>query len=652
MAAESKQSNPMQSEMKGPDSNEMVMEGWLRLAIVSLWVWMLVGFFIGGSVETVPYSTFMSYVDRGMVKELTISQTQIEGQLVDPKAKKFKTNRMEDPGLVAKLDSKKIKFQASVDDPIWKAILSWVIPLGLFLFVMNLVSSRMQKEGLGPGLLSIEKNRARVYMEKEVKVTFQDVAGVDEAKEELREVIGFLKQPERYNRLGGHLPKGILLVGPPGTGKTLLARAVAGEAAVPFFSISGSEFVEMFVGVGAARVRDLFKQASANAPCIIFIDELDALGRARGLGQVGGHDEKEQTLNQLLVELDGFDPRHGVVLLAATNRPEILDGALLRAGRFDRHILVDRPDKPARVQILGVHMRNVVADASVKLEDIAASTPGFTGADLANLVNEAVLLATRRGADAVQSEDFTCALERVVAGLEKKNRLLNIKERRVVAYHEMGHALVSMSIPGCDPIQKISIIPRGIGALGYTLQRPTEDRFLMSKAELENKLAVLMGGRAAEKLIFGEISTGSSDDVSKATDIARSMVLRYGMVEALGPVAYEGESSPFLPGQMEFHQRRFSEETAREVDCAIRDLINAALMRALNILTAIQSKLDDAATLLLSKETILHDELVAIVDGLSSEEPSAIEVPPNMMSNQESAEPQTPSGTKRELLTA
>lgn len=612
------ETKPAESQNPKPDETKD-LEGWFRLAIFSLWISLLISFFVNGNIETVPYSTFLANVDQGKVQEITMSKTQIEGKLREAKAKTFRTYRIDDPTLVGRLQARNVKFQSLPDDSTWKTIIAWLIPIGIFLFVMNLVAARVQKEGLGPGFLSIEKNRARVYMEKDVKVTFKDVAGVDEAKEELREVIGFLKEPERYNRLGGHLPKGILLVGPPGTGKTLLARAVAGEAAVPFFSISGSEFVELFVGVGAARVRDLFAQASAHAPCIIFIDELDALGRARGLGQMGGHDEKEQTLNQLLVELDGFDTRHGVVLLAATNRPEILDAALLRAGRFDRHILVDRPDKPARVQILAVHMRGVVADETVRLDEIAAATPGFTGADLANLVNEAVLLATRRGADAVQFQDFTAALERVVAGLEKKNRLLNEKERRVVAYHEMGHALVSMSIPGSDPVQKVSIIPRGIGALGYTLQRPTEDRFLMSKKELENKLAVLMGGRAAEKLVFGEISTGSCDDVSKATDIARSIVMRFGMVDSLGPVAYESDMSPFLPGQAEMRQRQFSEETAREVDCAIRDLLNNALGKATSILTAIHTKLDDAANLLLSKETIVYDELVKIVDGVSAE---------------------------------
>ena len=470
------------------------------------------------------------------------------------------------------------------------------------------------RDGMGTGLMSIEKNRARIYVESKVKVTFADVAGVDEAKEELKEVLNFLKEPERYSRLGGHLPKGILLVGPPGTGKTLLARAVAGEAGVPFFFISGSEFVELFVGVGAARVRDLFAQAQQKAPCIIFIDELDALGRARGLNPMSGaHDEKEQTLNQLLVELDGFDTRKGVVLLAATNRPEILNPALLRAGRFNRHVLVDRPDKKGRLEILLVHLKGVTYDKSVNVDDIAAQTPGFTGADLANLVNEAVLLATRHNKDTVTASDFTEAVERIVAGLEKKNRLLNLHERTVVAHHEMGHALVSLSIPGSDSIQKISIIPRGIAALGYTMQRPTEDRFLMSRQELENKMTVLLGGRAAELLIFHDVSTGAADDLSKATDIARNMVTRYGMSERLGPVAYELEPSAFLQGQyMEgIEKHRFSEETSCEIDRAVRQLIDKAFEWATDILKKNRQYLEAGAQQLIAKETLTQDELLA-----------------------------------------
>jgi cell division protease FtsH len=406
------------------------------------------------------------------------------------------------------------------------------------------------------------------------------------------------------------VPKGVLLVGPPGTGKTLLARAVAGEAGVPFFSISGSEFVEMFVGVGAARVRDLFEQARQMAPAIIFIDELDSLGRARGAYGMGGHDEKEQTLNQLLAELDGFDPKSGVVLLAATNRPEILDPALLRAGRFDRQVLVDRPDKLGREQILAVHLKKVSLDTDVKPEQIAALTPGFTGADLANLVNEAALLATRRSGTSVTMDDFNNAIERVVAGLEKRNRLLNPEERRVVAFHELGHALVALALPGTDEVHKISIIPRGIGALGYTIQRPTEDRFLMRQAELENKMAVLLGGRAAEQVVFREISTGASDDIIRATDLARAMVLRYGMSEALGNVAYDRERSTYLqPGVPMPQSRDYSEETANAVDNAVRRLVDHALERAIGILTVNRALLDRAAEELLKTETLNEPQI-------------------------------------------
>jgi cell division protease FtsH len=469
---------------------------------------------------------------------------------------------------------------------------------------------RMAMGGLGGGLMQVGKSRAKIYVEKDTKVSFADVAGVDESKAEISEVVDFLKNPQAGGRLGARLPKGILLVGPPGTGKTLLARAVAGEAGVAFLSISGSEFVEMFVGVGAARVRDLFEQARKLAPCIIFIDELDALGRARGAGpMMGGHDEKEQTLNQLLVELDGFDPSSGIVLLAATNRPEILDPALLRAGRFDRQILVDRPDKKGRIQILEVHVKKVKLAPGVRLEEVAALTPGFTGADLANLVNEAALLATRRGADAITTEDFTVAIERIVAGLEKRNRILNARERRTVAYHELGHALVALSLPGQDPVQKVSIIPRGIGALGYTLQRPIEDRFLMSRQELEDKMTVLLAGRAAESLVFTEISTGAADDLQRATDIARSMVTRYGMDEKLGQAAYETDRGTFLGQPIEGGGRRFSEETAREIDVSVRALIDRAFDRAREILGRRRAELERLAKVLLEKETLTAAEL-------------------------------------------
>ncbi|HEY4736750.1 MAG TPA: ATP-dependent zinc metalloprotease FtsH, partial [Xanthobacteraceae bacterium] len=474
--------------------------------------------------------------------------------------------------------------------------------------------------GMG-GLMAIGKSKAKVYVEKDTKVTFVDAAGVDEAKEELKEVVEFLKNPQAHGRLGAKIPKGVLLVGPPGTGKTLLARAVAGEAGVPFFSISGSEFVEMFVGVGAARVRDLFEQARKKAPCIIFIDELDALGRARGAFSLGGHDEKEQTLNQLLVELDGFDPKEGIVLLAATNRPEILDPALLRAGRFDRQILVDRPDKVGRGEILKVHTRKVRLAEDVKLDEIAALTPGFTGADLANLVNEAALIATRRDAEAITSADFTAAIERIIAGLEKKNRLLNLHERKVVAHHEMGHALVAMALPGTDPVHKVSIIPRGIGSLGYTIQRPTEDRFLMSRTELDNKLAVLLAGRAAESICFSEISTGAADDLKKATDLARSIVTRFGMDETLGNVAYEEEPSPFLGPLAGLPQAapRYSEDTTHKIDEAIRTIIQKAFGRATNILKSRRDTLEAAAKILLERESLDEAALAPFVREMSKD---------------------------------
>jgi cell division protease FtsH len=456
-------------------------------------------------------------------------------------------------------------------------------------------------------------------------VTFSDVAGVDEAKQELQEVVAFLKDPECYGRLGARMPRGILLVGAPGTGKTLLARAVAGESGVPFFSISGSEFVEMFVGVGAARVRDLFDQARQQAPCIIFIDELDALGRARNAGPFsGGMDEKEQTLNQLLVELDGFDPSTGIVLLAATNRPEILDPALLRAGRFDRQVLVDRPDRIGRTQILKVHAKNVALASDLELETVAALTPGFTGAELANLINEAALVATRRGAEAVTTEDFTAAIERIVAGLEKKNRLLNPRERKIVAYHEMGHALVALMCKQCDPVHKVSIIPRGVGALGYTMQRPTEDRFLMIREELEEKMAVLLGGRAAEQLVFDHWSTGAADDLAKVTDIARSMVTRYGMVPELGHVSYESEPSAFLGGPASpFRTRYYSDDTAREIDTAVRATVQSAFDKALAILREERDALEEGARQLLDRETLGEAELQALYNKIEQKHSAA-----------------------------
>ena len=527
-----------------------------------------------------------------------------------------------EPDLAEDLAKYGVKYTGTVESNLISTILSWIVPIliffGLYMFVMRRLFERGGfGGGGGGGFMSVGQSKAKVYMETDIKVTFDDVAGVDEAKLELQEIVAFLKNPQIYGRLGGRVPKGVLLVGPPGTGKTLLARAVAGEAGVPFFSINGSEFVEMFVGVGAARVRDLFEQARKKAPAIIFIDELDALGRARGLSPIsgGGHDEKEQTLNQLLAELDGFDPSAGLILLSATNRPEILDPALLRAGRFDRQVLVDRPDKTGRVAILNIHLRKIKLGPDVDPEILASLTPGFTGADLANLANEAALLATRRGGENVTMEDFNAAIERIIAGLEKKNRLLNPLERKVVAHHEMGHALVSLTLGGTEKVHKVSIIPRGIGSLGYTIQRPTEERYLMTREELENKMAVLLGGRAAERLVFDHLSTGAADDLSKATEIARSMVTRYGMEEKLGHVTYDTEPRSFLDIQQRptMLERQYSEDTAREIDCAVREILDSAYARATEILTRRRTDLENGAAALLEKETLTEEELKTVL---------------------------------------
>jgi cell division protease FtsH len=581
---------------------------WLR----DLWV-------TATQVQPIPYSEFQQQLKEGRIAEIAISDNLVQGtykQATPDGRKRFVTTRV-DPDLAKELGQYDVKFSGVVESHFMRDVLSWVVPALVFFAVWMFFARRLAEQGgMGGGFLSVGKSKAKVYVETDTKTTFADVAGVDEAKEELKEVIGFLKDPARYSRLGGRVPKGVLLVGPPGTGKTLLARAVAGEAGVPFFSISGSEFVEMFVGVGAARVRDLFDQARKRAPAIIFIDELDALGRARGAYGVGGHDEKEQTLNQLLVELDGFDASKGLVVLSATNRPEILDPALLRAGRFDRQVLVDRPDKKGRVQVLQVHLKKLRLAPDADVEKIAGLTPGFTGADLANLVNEAALLATRRGADSVALGDFTAAVERIVAGLEKKNRLLNPFERKVIAYHEMGHALVAMSLHGSDPVHKVSIIPRGVGALGYTIQRPTEDRFLMTREELESKMAVLLGGRAAERLVFDHLSTGAADDLAKVTDVARGMVMRYGMDPRLGNVSYESERAAFLeqaPGAL--HERRYSDETAREIDRAVREIVDEAFERALGILKERRRTLEDGAQALLAKETLVEEDLMRLVGG-------------------------------------
>src|ERR1700731_1216658 len=554
----------------------------------------------------IPYSRFQTLLNEDKVDKVAIGQNYISGSLKEAQpdgVKDFITARV-DPELAQSLDKPNVVYSGVVDSHWLRDLLSWILPAIFFVGIWMFAIRRMGQGGLG-GLMTIGKSRAKIYVEKETKVTFADVAGVDEAKDELVEIVNFLKNPKIYGRLGGRAPKGVLLVGPPGTGKTLLARAVAGEAGVPFFSISGAEFVEMFVGVGAARVRDLFEQARKAAPAIIFIDELDALGRARGPYVGGGQDEKDQTLNQLLAELDGLDPSSGLVLLGATNRPEVLDPALLRAGRFDRQILVDRPDKRGREQILAVHLRKAKLAVDGNPEQIGALTPGFTGADLANLVNEATLLATRRNADSVTMSDFTNAIERMVAGLEKRNRLLNPLERRVVAYHELGHAIVALALPGTDTVHKISIIPRGVGALGYTIQRPTEDRYLMTRAELEYKMSGLLGGRAAERLGFREISTGAADDLARATDIARAMVLRYGMSDALGNVTYDRDRSPFLQPNVPVPQERnYSEATAEAVDNAVRALVDRAFQQAFATLQRNRSLLDRTAAALLETETL------------------------------------------------
>ncbi len=577
-------------------------------------------------IETISYSQFEQLLKEGQVDSVQVGPDFVEGKLKKPLAggeTEFVTT-MVAPQIAGELDKYNVKYAGVMPNTLVRDLLSWIVPIAIFFFIWMFVIRRFaQTQG---GFMSIGKSKARVYVETDTKVSFADVAGVDEAKAELEEVVSFLKDPSRHGRLGARMPKGILLIGPPGTGKTLLARAVAGEAGVPFFSISGSEFVEMFVGVGAARVRDLFDQARRKAPAIIFIDELDALGRARGAYPLaGGNDEKEQTLNQLLAELDGFDPSQGLVLLAATNRPEILDPALLRAGRFDRQVLVDRPDKIGRAQILAVHVKKARLAEDVDLDAIAALTPGFSGADLANLVNEAALVATRRGADAVTIDDFTAAIERIVAGLEKRNRLLNPMERQTVAYHEMGHTLVALSFPDSDSVHKVSIIPRGIGSLGYTIQRPTEDRYLMTREQLEHKMSVLLGGRAAEVLVFNRVSTGAADDLVKVSDIARSMVTRYGMEKDLGPIAYEREPHSFLGGPASAPlgaERQYSEETAREIDRAVREIVAKAFETALGILNSKRALLERAAKALLERETLNEEDLRRLL--AEEEQPKAL----------------------------
>jgi cell division protease FtsH len=561
--------------------------------------------------DVLPYSEFKEDLRAEKIKDLTITEEAITGiRESEQGPRRFQTIRVVDPDLVKELEAHHVKYTGKVDSKWLTNILSWIIPLVFFFFIWRILFSRIGPE---TSVMSFGKSRAKIYAEKEKKITFSDVAGIDEAKDELEEVVEFLKNPGKFQRLGGKIPKGVLLVGMPGTGKTLLARAVAGEANVPFFSISGSDFVEMFVGVGAARVRDLFAQAQNHAPCIIFIDELDALGKARGVNPMGRHDEQEQTLNQLLAEMDGFNPNAGVIIMAATNRPEILDPALLRPGRFDRHVVVDRPDLIGREEILKIHTRNIKLSPEADLKVIASRTPGFVGADLANIVNEAALLAARKNKESVEMADIEEAIDRVVAGLEKKRRLMSKKEKEIVAFHESGHAIVASLLPNTDQVRRISIIPRGISALGYTLQLPTEDRYLMTKSELLDRLAVLLGGRVAEEIIFGEISTGAHNDLQRATDIATSMVKEFGMSEKLGYVTFEKEKNPlFLPSSL-FSSKEYSEETAKQIDEEVKKIIDEAYHKVKEILMDKKDKVEGLAHLLLEKEVVEEADLKKIL---------------------------------------
>lgn len=601
----------------------------LLLAAILVFVILLELYFVPSPTQEIPYSEFKQLVLKKQVADLKIGPSNIHGTLLEgampaplaepppatpstqPAPQQFTTYRVDDPNLVSELETQGIAFSGQADTSWFTNLLSWLLPFIVLFLFWGVYVRRLG--GVGGGLMAVGKSRARIYVEHEIKVRFDDVAGLDEAKEELKEVIEFLRTPEKFRRLGGKIPKGVLLVGAPGTGKTLLAKAVAGEANVPFFSLSGSEFVEMFVGVGAARVRDLFDQALQRAPCIVFIDELDALGKARGVSPTAGHEEREQTLNQLLVEMDGFDPSTGVIIMSATNRPEILDPALLRAGRFDRHVVLDRPDVKGREAILRVHAKNVKLAAEVSLSEIAQRTPGFVGADLANIVNEAALLAARKGRDAVTMADFDEAVDRVIAGLEKKNRVINPHEKAIIAHHEIGHALTAESLTHVDPVRRVSIIPRGIAALGYTQQLPTEDRYLMTRIELEDRLCVLLGGRVAEEIIFTDVSTGAQDDLQKATDIARSMVTEYGMSDRLGLRTFEKERRGLFLDVPQATKKDYSEEKAAEIDTEVEDILERAHKKVRELLTTKKPLLEQLACLLLEKEVLEGEELRRII---------------------------------------
>jgi cell division protease FtsH len=606
--------SPNRKPVRGrPPGGRSISPLWIGAALFGL---LLLANAISSAVrqgETLPYSQFKSLLSQGRVTDIVVTIDSIRGsyQEADGTLKPFNANRIEDPKLVEELQAQRVTFEADLESRFFTELLTWIFPILLLVALWIFFFRRMS--GAEGGIMSFARSRAKIYSEDDVKVSFTDVAGVDEAEEELREIVEFLKNPKKYTTLGGHIPKGVLLVGPPGTGKTLLARAVAGEAKVPFFSLSGSEFVEMFVGVGAARVRDLFRQAETKAPCIVFIDELDALGKVRMQSPMGGHEEREQTLNQLLAEMDGFDSKKGVIIMAATNRPEVLDPALLRPGRFDRQVLVDKPDVKGREAILRIHARHVKLAEDIDLKVIAARTAGFAGADLANLVNEAALLAARRDKTAVDRTDFEEAIDRVIAGLEKK-RAMNPRVRRIVAFHEAGHAIVATMLPDTDPVHKVSIVQRGFGALGYTMQLPLEDRYLMTQRELESQLAVMLGGRTAESIVFGEVSTGAQNDLLRATDIARAMVTEFGMSEAIGPVNHEGRrrntfiEAPFIP-----ERGAYAEDTARIIDAEVKRLIANAENEARRVLNERRDVLDSLSERLLEKEVIEGDELRAML---------------------------------------
>ena len=593
-------------------------------------------YFLAPSGRPVPYSDFKDMVRNDQVKEVTIGESTIHGKLKAPSTKDgratdtFTTTRVDDPKLVEELEAHGVNFTGETVSKWLPELIGWILPV---IFLLALFSFFFRRMG-GPegGVMSFARSRGKIYAEDDVKVSFADVAGVDEAEQELKEIVEFLRTPKKYTNLGGRIPKGVLLVGPPGTGKTLLARAVAGEAKVPFFSLSGSEFVEMFVGVGAARVRDLFQQAEAKAPCIVFIDELDALGKTRVQSPIGSHEEREQTLNQLLAEMDGFDSRKGVIIMGATNRAEVLDPALLRPGRFDRQILVDKPDVRGREAILRIHARGVKVAGEVDLKVMAARTAGFAGADLANLVNEAALLAARKNKSNVGPGDFDEAIDRLIAGLEKK-RVMSQKERQIVAYHESGHAIVATAVPGLDPVHKISIVQRGFGALGYTMQLPLEDRYLMTRTDLRHQLAVLLGGRSAEEIALGEISTGAQNDLMRASDLARAMVTEFGMSDSLGAVSYNGHhrTNRFLDFPFPAERGPYSEETAQEIDIEVKRIVEEAHALARRVLSERREMLEALAHRLLDKEVIEGDELRELM-GVTALKPQGegvpVEIPP------------------------